>query len=124
MDQRKLAEMFAQDAGCTRASALSASETVAYSYQEPIAVKKDGKVAFVTTDKWSTTTSKHTSIVAGALARAGYEVVYLSFVAFAKEDRSVALRKATAKQLRAFAAKHAGAKPAKVNRFEMRAAEG
>lgn len=46
------------------------------SYAEPIARKFDNKHAWVTSQKFSVTTSKHTSWAAGALRMAGYTVHY------------------------------------------------
>lgn len=87
---------------------VSTNDGVAFSYNEPVAVLRRGRVAFVTTDQWSCTTSRHVNAVAAALRDAGYEVVELSFVTFCRgryAPRATLLRATSTQALRAFAAK-------------------
>lgn len=112
MTSNEVAQAYAK--GEAPGHGLSADGRVAYSYAEPIAVKlpeRLGRVAVVTTDKWSVTTSKHVSKIRHALKDAGYELIELSFVEFCRDHvgtKAAVLCAATPKELLAFAKKHVG----------------
>jgi hypothetical protein len=78
-NSREVADAFAKDVVAKGDSngALSYASNYAYSYAAVIAVKLGGKRAVVTTHKYSVTTSKHTTLIAGALAREGWKLYYI-----------------------------------------------
>lgn len=89
MSQEKVAARFAAQAsprGTTGSFWFRGN--VAYSYSEPIAIIH-GKEAFVTTDKFSSGTSRSTNTVWAACQAAGLTVHRVSFVKLTKtrEDR-------------------------------------
>lgn len=77
LSARNLAHHFAEtDKEGTSASAMSISGPTLFSYAEPIAKKSPVRqVAWVTSRKFSPTTSKHTTWAHGALAMAGFAIV-------------------------------------------------
>ncbi len=81
MTNREIAQRFAKGAtsGRTGNKTIYIVGDVIYSYGPhwPIAVRK-GNQAFINGDKYSVTTSKHTSLVAGQLAIEGFETVRIS----------------------------------------------
>mgnify|MGYP001560357005 CR=1 FL=1 len=81
LSAREGAKAFARgDVSWTSSSACSARVVdgvkTFFSYREPIAtINEKRKQAWVTSEKFSVTTSRHTGHVAGQLAIAGYEIV-------------------------------------------------
>lgn len=74
---RTICEAFAKGATTGKAGALRIDGGVLYSYAEPIAVKVDPphiRMAYVTADRFSRTTTRHTHLVTGALLRNGWTV--------------------------------------------------
>lgn len=74
---RALVKAFAEGATSGHAGALRITDGVLYSYREPIAVRTDpphNRLAYVTSQRFSVTTTKHTRMAAVALTAAGWEV--------------------------------------------------
>ena len=77
MNRTQVADAFAsQSKPRARASALYFDGPIAFSYGEhfPLAVITAPKAATVNTDKYSSTTSRHQSMIRRALREAGYDI--------------------------------------------------
>ena len=65
---------FAEGGTDFRCGNVSASGDTFYSYQAPIAQRRGNRIAWVTSRKYSATTTAHTTGAQGALSRAGWRV--------------------------------------------------
>lgn len=76
-NNRQVAHAFAAGSGPTQGSNLYHDNRVCYSYGShwPLAVKLDDSRVLVNNDRYSATTSKHRSYVAGALAVEGWQII-------------------------------------------------
>lgn len=98
MTSREASSAFAQGETPATASALSFRGRAVYSYEEPIAIRsEDGSTLYVTTARFSVTTSKHRTIVAGAfaVARGADRVVDVEHAAIRAQARSMGLSMGT-----------------------------